>query len=74
MAYSLLYPCPNDMLLYPHDGELQPDPINTRYTIGAKDMEATLTVVTIDVSSPSRQHVKDLSRLIELSLPQVTAI
>jgi len=69
MAYSQLYECPNVMLLYPHHGELPPDPICTRYAIGAKDAEATLSVATLDVTGPSRRHVEDLKRLTGLCLP-----
>jgi 5-methylcytosine-specific restriction enzyme subunit McrC len=66
MAYSQLYDCPNVMLLYPHHGELPPDPICTRYAIGAKDTEAILSVATLNVTGSSRRHVEDLKRLTEL--------
>ena len=52
MAYSQLYNCPNVMLLYPHHGELPPDPICTRYAIGAKDSEAILSVATLNMTEP----------------------
>lgn len=74
MAYSQLYNCPNVMLLYPHHGDLPTDPIYTRYTIGAKDAEATLSVATLDVTSSSRRHVLELTRLIDQCLPIPTDI
>ena len=73
MAYSQLYDCPNVMLLYPHHGELPPDPICLRYAIGAKDAEAILSVATLNVTGASQQHVLDLKRLIDQSLSIPTA-
>jgi len=73
MAYSQLYNCPHVMLLYPHHGELPPDPICTRYAIGAKNAAATLSLATLDVTGISRQHVEGLKRLVEFSLPQLAA-
>jgi 5-methylcytosine-specific restriction enzyme subunit McrC len=68
MAYSQLYNCPNVMLLYPHHGELPPDQTCTRYTIGAKDAEAVLSVATLDLTGPSRRHMFDLTKLIDQCL------
>tara|TARA_R110002110_G_scaffold85816_4_gene223685 strand:- start:9836 stop:11140 length:1305 start_codon:yes stop_codon:yes gene_type:complete len=69
MAYSQLYRCPNVMLLYPHHGELPPDPICTRYAIAAQQAEENLLVATLDVTGPSRLHIQALAQLIERSLP-----
>ena len=74
MAYSQLYDCPNVMLLYPHHGELPPDPICMRYAIGAKGGEAILSVATLNVTGASQQHVLDLKRLIDQSLSIPTGI
>ncbi|WP_211841119.1 5-methylcytosine restriction system specificity protein McrC [Roseinatronobacter monicus] len=74
MAYSQLYDCPNVMLLYPHHGALPPDPICTRYAIGARDSAAILSVATLNVTGASQRHVLDLMRLIEQSLSIPTAM
>jgi 5-methylcytosine-specific restriction enzyme subunit McrC len=68
MAYSQLYNCPNVMLLYPHHGELPNSPVFTRYAIGAKNSAATLSVATLDVAGPLRQHLIDLTSLMDLAL------
>ncbi len=69
MAYSQLYRCRNVMLLYPHHGELPPDPICTRYAIASEGADENLLVATLDVTGPSRVHVDALKHLLRQALP-----
>ena len=64
MAYSQVYRCPDVMLLYPHHGDLPPDPVCTRYAIANEDAEQSLLVATLDVTGSSRTHVKALTSLV----------
>ena len=69
MAYSQLYGCRNVMLLYPHHGELPPDPICTRYAIASQGAEENLLVATLDVAGPLRAHIEALKHLIGQVVP-----
>lgn len=68
MAYSQLYRCPNVMLLYPHHGDLPPDPIRTRYAIASEGAEDSLLVATMDVTGSSQTHAEALKHLIQGAL------
>lgn len=73
MAYSQLYQCPNVMLLYPHHGDLPPDPIRTCYAIANADANESLVVATLDVTGPSRAHVQALEALVQSVLSKSEA-
>ncbi|GEM_PF-221679 len=64
MAYGQLYDCPNVMLLYPHHGDLPPNPIRQRYSIAKRDSDETLFVATLDLAGPQRGHRTALRELI----------
>lgn len=64
MAYGRLYNCPKVMLLYPHHGDLPPDPIRQRYTIAAQGAYEQLIVATQDLASTQRDHRDALRQLI----------
>ena len=64
MAYSRLYDCPHVVLLYPHHGELPPDPMLQRYSIAMPGAPESLFVATIDVTGPRRKHETALRDLI----------
>ncbi|MDE0037418.1 MAG: restriction endonuclease [Gammaproteobacteria bacterium] len=64
MAYGQLYECPDVMLLYPHHGELPPDPILERYSIAKPGAQESLLVATLDVTRPRRKHEAVLRDLI----------
>lgn len=72
MAYGKLYDCPNVVLLYPHHGDLPPDPIRQRYSIGTKGSEETLIVATQDLSGSQRSHKVALRQLVLECLPRVS--
>jgi McrBC 5-methylcytosine restriction system component/AAA domain (dynein-related subfamily) len=69
MAYSQLYRCPNVMLLYPHHGDLPPDPICTLYAIASVSAAENLHIATLNVAGSSQTHIIALKRLLERSLP-----
>ena len=69
MAYSQLYRCPNVMLIYPHHGDLPPDPICTRYAIASVSAAENLHIATLNVAGSSQTHIIALKRLFERSLP-----
>ena len=69
MAYSQLYGCRHVMLLYPHHGDLPPEPICTRYAIAREGAEETLHVATLVMTGPSRSHVDALKTLLGRMLP-----
>ena len=73
MAYSQLYRCPNVMLLYPHHGDLPPDPIRTRYAIASEGAEDSLLVATMDVTGSSQTHAEALKHLIQGALREHAA-
>ncbi len=56
MAYGRLYECPYVILLYPHHGELPPDPIRQRYSIAKPDAQESLFVATLDITGPRLKH------------------
>ena len=64
MAYGQLYECPDVMLLYPHHGELPPDPILERYSIAKPGARESLFVATLDATRPRRMHEAVLRDLI----------
>ena len=64
MAYGRLYDCPDVVLLYPHHGDLPPDPIRRRYSIGKRGAEDTLLVATQDLAGPLRSHKDALRQLV----------
>ncbi|RDE09579.1 IS21 family transposase [Pelagibacterium lacus] len=64
MAYGRLYNCPNVVLLYPHHGELPPDPIRRRYSIATKGADETLIVATQDLAGTQRDHKAALRQLV----------
>lgn len=69
MAYGRLYDCPNVMLLYPHHGDLPPDPICRRYSIATRGAEESLTVATQDLAGSLRSHKYALRQLVLECLP-----
>jgi len=71
MAYSQLYRCPNVMLLYPHHGDLPPDPIHTRYAIASEGAEESLLVATLDVTGSSRADFEALKSLVRGALREI---
>ena len=73
MAYSQLYQCQNVMLLYPHHGDLPPDPIRTCYAIANADAQENLVVATLDVTGSSRAHVQALEALVQFVLSKSEA-
>lgn len=73
MAYSQLYRCQNVMLLYPHHGDLPPDPIRTCYAIANAGAKENLVVATLDVTGPSRTHVQALEALVQSVLSKSEA-
>ncbi len=64
MAYGRLYDCPDVVLLYPHHGDLPPDPIRRRFSIGKRGAEDTLLVATQDLAGPLRSHKDALRQLV----------
>jgi 5-methylcytosine-specific restriction enzyme subunit McrC len=64
MAYSKLYNCPSVLLLYPHHGELPPEPIRQRFSIAAPGAEEQLIVATQSLSGTRRDHAESLKRLV----------
>lgn len=65
LAYGRLYECSDVVLLYPHHGELPPEPILRPYSIAKPGAQERLTVATLDVTGPRRNHEKALGRLVE---------
>ncbi len=64
MAYGRLYDCPNVVLLYPHHGGLQSEPILQRYSIAMPGAQESLFVATFDITGPYRKHVTALRDLV----------
>jgi 5-methylcytosine-specific restriction enzyme subunit McrC len=58
------------MLLYPHHGDLPPDPIRTRYAIANEGAEENLFVATLDVTGSSHAHVEALKSLVRGALQE----
>ena len=64
MAYGRLYNCANVVLLYPQHGDLPPDPIRRRYSIGKRGAEEMLSVATQDLAGSLRSHKDALRQLV----------
>ncbi|MDW3098853.1 MAG: restriction endonuclease [Alphaproteobacteria bacterium] len=64
MAYGRLYHCPNVVLLYPHHGDLPPDPICQRYSIATNEAHEKLIVATQDLTGTQRSHKDALRKLV----------
>src|SRR6056297_377426 len=64
IAYRRLYDCPNVVLLYPHHGDLPPDPIRRRYSIGKKGAAEALIVATHDLAGSLQSHKDALRQLV----------
>lgn len=73
MAYGRLYNCPNVVLLYPHHGELPPDPIRRRYSIATRGADETLIVATQDLAGTQRDHKEALRLLVMACLAHESA-
>jgi len=71
MAYSQLYECPTVMLLYPHNGDLPPDPIRTRYAIASEGAKESLLVATLDITKNPQGQQECLKDLIESNLNEL---
>lgn len=61
------------MLLYPHHGDLPPEPICTRYAIAREGAEEALHVATLVMTGPSGSHVDALKKLLGRMLPDAVA-
>jgi 5-methylcytosine-specific restriction enzyme subunit McrC len=68
MAYGRLYNCPNVMLLYPHHGDLPPEPIRQSYSIATSGSDEKLIVATHDLTRTERDHRKALRQLISFAI------
>lgn len=68
MAYGRLYDCSKVMLLYPHHGELPPNPILKRYSIAAIGSDEMLIVATQNLSGTRNCHSENLRRLVMICL------
>lgn len=64
MAYGQLYDCPTVMLLYPHHGDLPPDPVRQKYSIAVKGAVETLIVATQDLGGTLRENRNTLRQLV----------
>lgn len=64
MTYGRLYDCANVVLLYPHHGELPPDPIRRRYSIATIGADETLIVATQNLAGTQREHREALRQLV----------
>ena len=64
MAYGRVYECTDVVLLYPHHGELPPEPILRQYSIGKPGAQEGLLVATLDVTGSRRNHEAALRRLV----------
>ncbi len=64
MAYGRLYDCPKVMLLYPHHGDLPPDPIRRLYSIAATAADEKMIVATLDLAGTQRDHKDALRQLV----------
>ena len=65
MAYSELYDCPRVVLLYPHHGELPPEPIQRLYSIAKPETPERLIVATLDITGSRVIHQNALKDLVE---------
>ena len=64
MAYGRLYDCPTVMLLYPHHGDLPPEPIRRWYSIATTGSNEKLSVATQDLAGTQRDHRDALRQLV----------
>lgn len=64
MAYGRLYDCPNVMLLYPHHGDLPPDPIRQKYSVATTGSDEKLIVATQDLTVTEQHLRNDLRGLV----------
>ena len=64
MAYGRLYDCTNVILLYPHHGDLPPDPICRGYSIAARGADEKLIVATQDLAGSRLDHKRELRDLV----------
>lgn len=64
MAYGRLYDCPKAMLLYPHHGDLPPNPIQQWYSIATRDAAEKLIVATQYLTGTRGDHSHALRQLI----------
>lgn len=64
MAYGRLYDCPKVMLLYPHHGDLPPEPVRRWYSVATMDADEKLIVATQDLAGTQRDHRDALRQLI----------
>ena len=64
MAYGQVYECPDVVLLYPHHGGLQSDPIRQRFAVARPDAQKGLTVATLDVTGPRGKHQLALREMV----------
>lgn len=55
---------------YPHHGDLPPDPIRRRYSIGTRGADETLIVATQDLAGKQRDHRDALRQLVLDCLPR----
>lgn len=65
LAYGRIYECPDVLLLYPHHGDLPPEPIRRPYSIAKPDARERLTVATLDLTGSRRNHEKALKTVVE---------
>ena len=72
MAYGRVYECPDVVLLYPHHGGLQSDPIRQRYSVAMPHAQESLVVATLDVTGSHRKHETALRGLIKDCLNRET--
>lgn len=64
MAYGRLYDCPKVVLLYPHHGDLPPEPIRRRYSIAARGAAEKLMVATQSLAGSQRDHKEAVRQLV----------
>lgn len=64
MAYGRLYDCPKVMLLYPHHGDLPPEPVRRWYSIATMDADEKLIVATQNLAGTQRDHRDALRQLV----------
>ena len=70
LSYGRVYECPDVVLLYPHHGDLPPEPIRRPYSIAKPDAHERLTVATLDLTGSRRNHEKALKALVEAVRPR----
>ena len=73
MSYGRLYDCSCVVLLYPHHGGLQSEPILRRYSIAKRDARESLFVATLDVTGQQRKLEATLRSLIKERLKSAIA-